>query len=106
MTQENQAAYDEVAQQIDKFADAVIKAAIDNQLSFDVVFAALSQVAAKIIFDFNLLAYGELTDENVAAAIAKFNSQTEAVTKFGLENMRAYFKAQQEAEAPRIITEV
>lgn len=93
---------EETVEQIAKFRDAIAKCAIDNQFNFDVVFNALTQVAASFMFDFLLLTEGELTDENVARALKRFTDQTEAVTHQGLENMREYFKSQE--VTPKIIT--
>lgn len=114
MSQDNEAAEqqqeqtaEKVVKQINGFRDAIVKSAVDNKLSFDVVFNALSQAVSSFAFDFLLLTQGELTDENVAATVTRFNEQTLNTAKVGLDNMREHAKAQAEADAtPKIITEV
>lgn len=90
-------------QQINALRDGIRKTIFDHNLSFNVVFTALSQLAAQSVFEFCLLQDGDLTDENVADGIAKFVSQTEATSKVGLENMREIAKAEAEANTPKII---
>ena len=104
MTQENQTAEqpqeltpEQVNEQISRYRDGIINAAVENKLSFDVVFNALSQVASNFVFDFLLLTEGQLSDENVAATVERFNQQTIAVSKSMLDTMREHVKRQQEA---------
>ena len=101
---------EQVKAQINAYRDGIIKTAVDNNLSFDVVFNAFAQATASFIYDFNLLTKGELTDENVSASLLKFNSHLNNVTRAGMDNMREAAKAVKQSvvedATPKIITEV
>lgn len=111
MSQDNQTAVqpeltkEEISAQVDAFRDGIVALAVDANLSFNVVFAAIAQVSATFLFDFLLLTKGELSPVNVAEAIEKFNAQVEKVTQVGFENMIATAK-QDAAGVPKIITEI
>lgn len=100
MTQENQEAersqpsQDQVVAQIDAFRQQIIQLAVEDSLSFDVVFNALSQVASEFAFHSLLLSDGELTQESVTSTVTRFNGQTLSVALVGLENMRELAEAQ------------
>lgn len=108
--EQQQPSPEQVVAQIAAYRDGIIKTATENNLSFDVVFNALAQSTASFVYDFNLLSKGELTDENVNAALQKFISHLTNVTKAGLENMREAARAvKQEVVTdvtPKIITEI
>ena len=108
MTQENQGTGEavpasltdeQIVTRIEAFRNGIVDAAIQNELSFDIVFAALSQVVSSFAYDFLLLTEGELTDENVAATIERFNKQTELVSQAGLDNVREFFREEANSQS-------
>lgn len=107
MTQENQGdgaavpalTDEEIVARIEAYRDAVVDAAIRNELSFDIVFTALSQVVSAFAYEFLLATEGTLSDENVATTVARFNKQTDLVSQAGLNNLRESFRKDAETEA-------
>lgn len=83
-----------VTKQVEAFRDAIFQTASDNEYSFDVVFNAIAQATSGFVFDYLLLSDGELTDENVAAAINKLSLQTQKVASTILENMRKFAESE------------
>lgn len=82
-----------------KFRDAIVKTATDNDLNFNIVFGALTQVAVAFIFDYNLVVDGKLDDDNVDAGVLRFNDQVAEFATHALNDLREHAKKLYEVEA-------
>lgn len=86
-------------QQVDAFRNAVVTLAVEEELDFNVIFTALSQITVAFIFDFLLLTKGELTEDDVDAALTKFGIQAGDVALQSFEVLKAAEKSQIIVEA-------
>lgn len=87
------------------FREHITKFAEDQKLSFNVAFAALSQVTVGFLFDFVLLSGDELSEETAGAVLKQFNKQLVDTAKVGLKSVLTAAESVQDG-APKIITEV
>lgn len=88
-------------QQILELRDTIVNFAIDNEHSFNVVFAALSQVTAAFLFDFILLTDGELTEDAVIENVERYSNQLADTAAAGFDSIAEH--ARNVAEPSRII---
>lgn len=84
---------------IEALRETVVNAVVDSEANFNETFTALSQVVAGFIFDFLLLTEGELTEQSVKGAIAKFYNNTDGFAAVAFKNIQAEI----EDAKPRII---
>lgn len=75
------------AEKITAFALAINEAAQEQDLDFSEIFHGLSRSLAAFTIEYNLLADGEATYENVIDTLARFFAVTEKAAKFGIEAM-------------------
>lgn len=79
---------EQAREQIGDFRDAVLALAETQDLSFSVVFNALSQLASTYAFQYLLVLNGDVDEQAVLSTIERFNGQTMTVAKAGFANMR------------------
>lgn len=89
----------EPRQQVEAFRNAIITLAVEEELDFNVLFTALSQLTVSWIFEFLLLTKGELTEKDVDAALQKFGVQTADVALNSFNSLKAAEKSQIIVEA-------
>lgn len=76
-------------QQVIAFREAIVQVALDNDLSFNVIFTALSQTVAAFLLDYSMFVEGELDEEAVGLAVDRFASQLGDVAMVGFNNFKA-----------------
>lgn len=81
-------------QQVEAFRNAIVTLAIEQELSFNVLFTGLSQLAVTWLIEFILLTKGELTEEALDEALAKFGLQTADIALNSMKTLKAMAEAE------------
>lgn len=90
-----------------KLRDTIVQFATDEDYTFNIIFAALAQVAVTFLFDYNLVDSGELSEENIDTAVTRFNEQVAGFAALAFGNLRENAKREQgEAVTAEEITQV